>query len=215
MALTAAGYVTRINNEMVLLANPAASQPEIIKDALTDLMTYIRDMCRLNATMAVDGTTDEYDIPATIDIVEKVYDDDSDPIVFSVDRLLRKITLQNSESASGSVNYTVYGTPLDVRTNYETIIASLPESYSGALWAYIVAGCYEQAMHEMSDSKLNRAKLKAHELLLYLNSNAGMRDRTITMVDFTGARVGDTNAADGIDYEINNLGDTETFDPTS
>ena len=213
MALSAAGYVTRINNELVLLANPTAAQTDIIKDALTDLLTYIRDLCRINTTLSVSSATDDYDIPDTIDQVERIDDEDGDPIVYGIDRLQRKITLQDSEDSASAVNYTVYGTPLDIRTNYDTVIAALPESYSNALWAYIVAGCHEQAQHELADGKLKKAEFKAHNLLMYLNSEPGFLDRTIAIVDFQGSTIGDTNAGDGIDYDITEFAQTEEHDP--
>lgn len=213
MALSLTDIQNRMSNELRLLAVPAASKADIIKDALTKLMTYIRELCRLSATLSVSSSTDIYDVPATIDIVSEVKNSSGAGVVYSVDTKRRKITLQDSETSATAVNYTVYGTPKDVRTNYSAIIAALPESYGESLWAYVVAGAHKQAMSERYADMLNDAKMGAHELLMYLNDEPGYKDRTIAIVDITGSRVGASSAQDGIDYEITSLGETEEFDP--
>lgn len=213
MALALSDYTTRIANELKLLAVPTAARNDLIKDGLTALMTYIRNLCRISATMAVTTSTTEYDIPATIDIVESVKDDDGDNEVYSVNTLSRKITLQDTPGEAA--NYTVYGTPYNVRTNAATIIAALPESYGEALWAYIVAACHDCVESDRWESKFKKAELQAHKLLMYLNSTAGYLERTIAIRDMRGYRIGITGAADGIDYDITDLAATEEYDPTA
>lgn len=211
MALSLSDIQNRMSNELRLLGVPTAAKADIIKDALTKLMAYIRELCRISATLSVSSSTDIYDVPATIDIVSEVKNSAGAGVVYSVDTKRRKITLQDTETSA--VSYTVYGTPKDVRTNYSTIIAALPESYGESLWSYVVAGSHKQAMSERYADMLNDAKMSAHELLMYLNDEPGYKDRTIAIVDVTGSRVGDSSAQDGIDYEITSLGETEEFDP--
>jgi len=214
MSLTLAHFTERIGRELRLLATPTAARADLTKDGLTELMLAIREDCRVSAVLVVSSATDTYDIPSTVDVVEAVEDADGGAVVYSLNHLTREMTLQNSESSSAGVNYTVYGTPLDVRTNAEVIVAALPESFEPSFWAFVVASCHAQAETSVADTKEQRARMKAHELLMYLNSSAGYRDRTIAIKDAQGKIIGDDNAADGVDVSYGEFAETETYDPT-
>jgi len=211
MALALSDFTTRIGNELRLLGTPTAARTDLIKDALIELMTAIRSAVRISASLAVTIAASTYDIPGTIDKIETIEDEDGDGVVYTIDRLEREITFQ--DTASGSVNYTVYGTPYAIRTNASTVIAALPESYSVALWAWVVAVCHGQAESEKHTEKVKLADRACHKLLMYLNSEPGYLDRTIVIRDATGRRVGVTDAVDGINYDITDLGASLGYDP--
>lgn len=215
MALTLTHFTDRIGRELKLLATPTNARADLVYDALTELMLAIRDSMRISATLSVSSSTNVYEIPSTIDIVEAIEDEDGNTVNgFSIDDLEGEITLQDAETSATAVDYTVYGTPKDIRSNASTVVAALPESYEPSLWAFVVAVCHAQQETSVADMKEKRARMKAHELLMYLNSSAGYRDRTIAIKDTRGQIVGDINGQEGIDVGIDDFGDTESFDPT-
>ena len=214
MSLTLTHFTDRIGRELKLLATPTNARADLVYDALTELMLSIRDSCRISADLSVSSSTDTYDIPATIDVIEAIEDEEGNKVVYSIDDLEEEITLQDSETSSTAVTYKVYGTPAAVRTNAATIIAALPESYEPALWAFVVASCHGQVETSVVEIKEQRARRKAHELLMYLNSSAGYRDRIIAIRDVTGKIIGDTNASDGVDVGVSDFAETESYDPT-
>lgn len=208
MAFTIANIRTRITNELAKLDDFSSFQDELIKDALTDLLTAVHP--RISTTLAVVTTAATYTIPSTIDLIERIEDSDGDSVVYSVDEYERKLTLQDTPEAAG--NWTVYGTPRDIRTNAETIISSLPESYYRVLWAYVTAVCHDQAESDAATIKWQKAEQLAHELLVYLNTEPGYRDRQVSIIDAEGKRVGVSNPADGVDNDYTAMNATEDYD---
>jgi hypothetical protein len=210
MAFAIADIQTRITNELAKLDDFSSFHDELIKDALTDLLTALVDFVRYSASLAVTTATATYDVPATIDIIERIEDADGDPVVYSVDKYEGEITFQDTpESAQ---DYTVYGTPKDIRTNAAAVIAALPESYYRALWAYVKAACHDNAESDSAEIMYQKAERSAHELLVYLNSEPGFRDRQISIVDAEGNRIGVSDPHDGVDNDVTDMGSVERYE---
>lgn len=206
MALSLDGYRSRIANELSLLGDFALVRDELIKDALVDLIIAVEPV--IAATIAVVTTSKEYDIPSTIEKIHRIQNSIGKGVVYSLNEYTRKITLQDSQSADGTLY--VWGTPRDPRTNAESIITALPEHYGKTLWAYVRYACYDMVDSDKASEQLIKAEKEAHKLLQAVNASPGYFGQTIRIVDVTGATLGDSGAADGINVTYNEFGQADT-----
>lgn len=210
MAFAIADIRTRIASELSKLDDFSSVQDDLIKDALTDLLTALVEFVRYSSALAVTTATSTYTKPATIDVIERIENAAGDAVSYSVDKYEGKITFQDTPGSAQS--YTVYGTPNNLRTNAAAVIAALPESYYRSLWAYVKAACHDNAESDSAETMYQKAERSAHELLMYLNSEPGYRDRQISIVDAEGNRIGVANPVDGVDNDITDMGSVESYE---
>jgi len=198
LALAYTDFETRITNELKLLDSfSSAVVTDILKDALTE-------MCRLgdpeiSATLAVVDGTQVYDYPATIKKIHALYDDSSpvEEVVYTDITYKRQVYLQ--EDPDENANYTIYGTPYNVRTNYQTIIAALPEEYGDILWQFVRVGCMKQARDDAWQVEAQVARQMLREYQQSSNRNEDVADQTVQLLDRKGYRIDDTSNAEGLD----------------
>lgn len=206
MALSYAGLIARINRDsgIILLGlTDADARADVIVDAVNEYVRHM-DSPIISANLAVtEGSTGPYSIPATINKLRDIRDDSDIPLVYTVDPVRNKITLQNSPGADAT--YVVYGTTNDNRTNISTVVAAIAENNEDVLWAFIEAKALRWAKEETADNQLEYAKKLAMDSKRSRNRTLNMQYMSKLFSDERGQNIGDSSNAMGISTHINNL----------
>lgn len=204
MALATATLKARIARQLGILGLDNSVNEEATADVLRDAVrAFVAKMDEpvISATMAVTADDDgPYSVPATIRKVQDIRDADGDSVVYSKDVTARTVTLQDAPSASG--NYTVYGTPKEVATNLDTIIAAISEDHEAVLAAYCVAYGKLYVMAEGAEKSLQAAVYLAQQERKSRNRDLDMDYTTVKHKDVRGQLVSDSSNAEGLDVDI-------------
>ena len=209
MALSTAEYKARIDRQLQLLgAMDDDVQTDIIEDATRYFVSKM-DEPTISADLSVTASTRYYTIPATI---RKIVDirDDSDPKVskvYSEDTTQGQVVLQ--DTPSGSATWTVYGSPKEIETNLDTVIAAISEDLGYVLWACIKAFAHDWAN---SDQFVNR--LQAADK--YITNERKSRNRrldwgktSVKLLDTRGRLVADSDNAEGFTPDMSDWQGTD------
>lgn len=201
MSFTVAELTSRINEELKLYgAFEALSITNIIKSAVIEYMKKV-DRPTISATLAVNSDTLRYTIPSTIDQIEDVRDEDGISITIArIDTLGRYLHLQ--DAPSGTVNYTVYGTPKNIKSNLSTVVEAIDENDENVVWAFVEAYAAKTAQDSEWVTLLKSADKLAFETLQARNRSLSMSGAAMRFVDSTGAQIHDIDNAEGIDPDI-------------
>jgi len=204
MALTSANLRTRMDREFKLLGITSTMTDEkndIIDDALSEFVSYM-DKPIISATLAVTAGTTRYDMPATIRKIQDVRDADGDSVVYSEDLTAVQIVLQDDPTSG---NYTVYGTPEDVETNRDTIVAAIRTQYKRVLWAFVRWSTYAWAHNDKATNMLKEARFLANSERKSQNRRMDDVNTTVQSKDTTGQNIEDVGNVEGRDVNISNL----------
>lgn len=146
MALTAAGWKSRIETDLQLILGKASAQlqDDILNRALA---RFIRKVDRpiISASLVVTTSAGPYAVPATIDKLVDIRDAATVPVSveYSFDSTKNEITLTSEPTAAAT--YTCYGTPAEVRTNQAAVLAALKDAWEDIVWSYIKGYAFEWA----------------------------------------------------------------------
>lgn len=201
MSFTVADLTSRINEELKLYgAFESNTITNIIKNAVVEYMKKV-DRPTISATLAVTSGATKYSLPTTIDQVEDIRDENGNSIVVTrVDTLGRVVYLQNAPS--GAVNYSVYGTPRDIKTNLNTVVSAIDENDENVVWAFIEAYANKAAQGQEWVTLLQAANKAVVETLQSRNRSLSMSNTSMRFVDNNGQRIDDLNNADGVEPDI-------------
>lgn len=201
MSFTVAELTSRINEELKLYgAFESATITNIIKSAVIEYTKKVYNPI-ISAILAVNNSVLKYSIPSSIDQIEDVRDENGNSVVLSlIDTLGRNLYLQSA--ASGSVNYTVYGTPKDIKTNLSTVVLAIDENDENVVWSYIEAYAAKSAQDSEWVTLLKAADKTAYEALQARNRSLSMHNTSMRFIDTTGQRIDDANNAEGLVSDI-------------
>jgi hypothetical protein len=201
MSFTVTNLTDRINEELQIYGRfQTNTVTNIIKNAVIEYMKKV-DRPTISATLAVTADTLRYTIPTTIDQIEDVRDEDGISVVVSrIDTVGSYLHLQ--DSPSGSVNYTVYGTPKSITTNLDTVVEAIDENDENVVWAYIEAYANKSAQGQDWIALIQGADKVALETLRSRNRSLSMADSSMRFVDTTGAYITDVDNTEGIDPDV-------------
>lgn len=204
MALSTTTVKARIGRQLALLGLDNSVNQDATADVLRDAVrAYVAKMDQpvISASMAVTADDDgPYSVPATIRKVQDIRDADGDSVVYSRDVTAGTVTLQDAPSASG--NYTVYGTPKEVSTNLDTIVAAISEDHEAILLAYCVAYGMMYAMADGADKALQRATYLAQQERKSANRDLDMDFVRVKHKDVRGQLIDDSSNAEGFDVDV-------------
>jgi hypothetical protein len=198
----------RIDTELTMLGgfDNVAGRPikdQCIAEALRQFVRkYEPD--DLTASLAVVAGTLTYSIPDAIARISRVFKEDGIRTNFSLDVYQRKITFP--VSPTGSVNYTVYGTPNKISTNLVAIIAALDEDYEDVFWQYIRAICFKEANNDDWKTEYQAAELEANKMRQDRNKNTNSNDASMIFKDRQGRDVDDAYNIDNNPSSISDYG---------
>ena len=200
MALAYTDFTTRIDNELKLLDSfSSAVQTALLKDALSE-------MCRLgdveiSESLSVTDGQQEYDYPDTIKKIHILYDDSTPPVEvpYTDETYRRKIYLQDDPDENAV--YTIYGTPYEVRTNYDDIIAALPEEWGDILWQFVRYHCMKQARDQSWVVERQAALQMLKEHRQSKNRSEDVANQSMQHLDRKGYRIDDTNNSEGLNVD--------------
>jgi hypothetical protein len=196
MALSTTALRARVADEIRLFgAFSTAQTTSILASAASRYMDQV-DRPRLSASLSVSSGVTTYAIPATIERVEDVRDADGASVLFGLDMISRQIGFQ--DAPSGSQTWTVYGTPADIRTNLDAVIAAVPENDEAILWEYVNAFAYHAAHSQDWTTQLQFADKLAFEKLKARNRSIEVGRATLRIIDSTGSLVASTDNAEGL-----------------
>jgi hypothetical protein len=193
MALTAEGYKSRIRLELNLLGEFGSIDTELIRDALTQFCRYVEPEIAASLVVADGATVAE--VPDTIEKITDLRDSDGARVTYALDVQRRKLQL----TAGG---YTVYGTPRNVRTNYDTIIAGLNENYGDVLWTFIEWRIHKQSESDRASERWSEAVELTRRLKQDRNRQPDSYRRALQLQDVRGNIINDAYNADGIEPNI-------------
>lgn len=217
--MTLAQLKARIDSELSLLgAFDDTNKVSIISDA-------IRAFCRrfepdsLNVTLAVTAAVTEYSVPDWIDKISRIYNEDNDRVVYEYNPFRRKINFVTAPS--GSVNYTIYGTPNLIRfnlqdstvesgqtlPNYDRFLASFDEDWEDCIFQYIRAFAAKTARDDTWKDEFQLAELETRRLRQYRNMNREMTDQAMIFRDREGRVIDNSANMDGQTEDINDFGE--------
>lgn len=201
MSFTVADLTSRINEELKLYgAFESATITNIIKSAVIDYIKKVYNPI-ISAVLAVNDSTLKYSIPSSIDQIEDVRDENGNSVILTmIDTLGRNLYLQSG--AYGSVNYTVYGTPKDIKTNLATVVQAIDENDENVVWAYIEAYAAKSAQDNEWINLLKAADKTALEALQARNRSLSMQNTSMRFIDTTGQRIDDVLNVEGITPDI-------------
>lgn len=201
MSFTVADLTSRINEELKLYgAFESATITNIIKSAVIDYIKKVYNPI-ISAVLAVNDSTLKYSIPSSIDQIEDVRDENGNSVVLTmIDTLGRNLYLQSV--ASGSVNYTVYGTPKDIKTNLSTVVQAIDENDENVVWSYIEAYAAKSSQDNEWVVLLKAADKTALEALQARNRSLSMHNTSMRFIDTTGQRIDDVSNVEGITPDI-------------
>lgn len=201
MSFTVADLTSRINEELKLYgAFETNTITNIIKSAVIDYIKKVYNPI-ISAALAVDNSTLKYAIPTSIDQIEDVRDENGSSVVLSmIDTLGRNLYLQSA--ASGSVNYSVYGTPKDIKTNLATVVQAIDENDENVVWTYVEAYAAKSAQDNEWISLLKAADKAALEALQARNRSLSMQNTSMRFIDTAGQRIDDYHNVEGVNPDI-------------
>lgn len=203
MALSLSGMETRIDNSLKLLGSQSSTiKEQNISDAVAKFISKM-DVPLITSAVSVLSGDKTYSIPADIRKIQDIRDADGDSHNYTIDATSRQFILQTAPTANET--YTVYGTPDDVRTNLDAIIASIPTSYEYILWAYIIAMSYEWANEDTASGKMQKADFMANEERRSKNLSIGSDFVTMQTFDSDGRLIADGGNAEGFNVDIDGL----------
>lgn len=189
-------YSLRIDRELSLLGEFSDDvKTEFIREALRQFIR-LYEPDDISATIAVTVDVLEYSIPDAIEKIASFRDENNKEVYFTLDTYRRKITL--ATPPSGSVNYTVYGTPNSISDNTDTILAGLDEDYESCLWQLIRYCAHQENESDRQDLEFQKARRMIVELRQYRNRNKATYKQAINFIDRTGRKFDDPNNVDGI-----------------
>jgi hypothetical protein len=87
MALSLAGFQSRISSELALLGDFSEISTDMIKDALTQFCIFVEP--DIYASLAITSSEVKYAIPSTIDKVSEIEDSNENRLLFDVDYYLQ------------------------------------------------------------------------------------------------------------------------------
>jgi hypothetical protein len=193
MALEAEGYKARIRTELNLLGEFGSVDAELIRDALTQFCRYVEP--EIVAVLTVADGAAVADVPDTIEKITDLRDSEGARVTYALDVQRRKLQLTAG-------NYTVYGTPRNVRTNYSTIIAGLNENYGDVLWTFIEWRVHKQSESDRASERWSEAVELTRRLKQDRNRQPDAYRRALQLQDVRGNIINDAYNADGIEPNI-------------
>jgi hypothetical protein len=203
MAITVAKLKDRVDKELNLFGYiHDTSKTKLVNDAMS-LFIDETDLPIIPASLSIVANTATYSVPGTIRKLQDIRDADGVSQVYSYDETLNKITFQTTPEASAT--WTAYGTPEDVETNIDTVIAAVKPSDERVLWAFLSALIHESANAADADSKLKRAEYMAKRLRMSRNRRLDYGSATFKTLDSIGQNIADSNNAEGHIAGINDL----------
>lgn len=201
MALSTTEYKARIDRQLQLLGKMDDNvKTDVIEDAVRYFITKM-DEPKITANLSVTADTRYYDRPSTINKIIDVRDD-SDPAVSKVyaeDTTSGQIVLQ--DTPDGAATWTVYGTPADVETNLDAIIAAIDEDYGYVVWACIVAFSHGWANGDQYITRLQVADQLIKKARASRNRRLDWGKTPVKQLDVKGKLIHDENNAEGFDAD--------------
>jgi len=202
MALSYTDSVARWKRDYKLLGLPEdATIKDILVNSLSDFIS-IMDEPVISATLAVTTGTLTYDIPDTIDKIQDIRDGDGTSVVYSEDETAGQVTFQDAVTTG---DYTVYGTPDEVRTNIETIIAAVPEKLEDIWWNFVEAYSYKWANEDSWANLLSVAENQALKRRRRRNRRLDNLNISMKNIDVRGYNINDSANREGFDVQIDGL----------
>lgn len=200
MALSTSEFKNRWNRELKLFGKPTDNeQTDVISDATRHFVAKM-DKPIISASLSVTTSTKRYDVPSTLRKVKAIRDSSENNITADIDKVTNDIVLDSTPTAAAT--YTVYGSPKEVRTNLDTIIAAISEDYEMVLWQYITAMVHKWAKDAGWVEQWKAAEQFAGDAMRSDNYDLDT-ERAIKIRDTAGRLIADTDNYGGWTPDIN------------
>lgn len=210
MALSTLTIKARIGRQLAMLGFDSVNadgQTDIMCDAVR-AYTRRMDLPVISASLSVTASDDgPYTIPATIRKVQDVRDADGDSVVYTTDTTVGKITLQDAPGADAS--YTVYGTPKEVRTNLDAVVAAITEDHEGLLMAYCAAYARMYVNEQGAADALMLAERLALKERMAANRTLDQDFVRVKEKDVRGQVVDDASNVEGHDVDVDDSSESD------
>lgn len=197
MALTSAGLKSRMDREFKLLGLSSSKSNEkndILTDAVSEFVSLM-DTPILSANLTIVADTTRYTKPATIEKIVDIRDTDFNSVVYSEDETRGEFVLQDTPVLDAT--WIIYGTPADIETNIDVIVAAIDTDYKAVLWAFIRYAAYAWAPRDSAPAMYKLAREIGLKKRGSINRRLDWGRTTVKTLDTTGANIADPNNSEG------------------